>query len=225
MDNVNMKNVGEAASPPKRKVTKDDVDMRKVGEAVPPKKRIGDKVEPLTESLVVTAVPKSTYNNLNPDHAKKDPAVTDKVVLEKEALDGGVITKDDVTMKTVIEADPPSIEVGDKVEPLTELLAVIGDPQSTQNNLSSDCAKKDPAVTDKVVLEKKTLDGGVITKDDVTVKTVIEADPPSIEVGDKVEPLTELLAVIGPQGTSIVRRSPHVSRIPYKSGQLFSHFF
>jgi hypothetical protein len=57
MDNVNMKNVGEAASPPKRKVTKDDVDMRKVGEAVPPKKRIGDKVEPLTESLVVIADP------------------------------------------------------------------------------------------------------------------------------------------------------------------------
>jgi hypothetical protein len=31
--------------------------------------------------------------------------------------------------------------------------------------------------------------------------------------------------VIGPQGTSIVRRSPCVCRIPYKSGQLFSHFF
>jgi len=30
--------------------------------------------------------------------------------------------------------------------------------------------------------------------------------------------------VIGPQGTSIVRRSPRVSRIPYKSGQLFPHF-
>jgi hypothetical protein len=127
-DNVNVKKVGEAAPPPKRKVTKDDVDVRKVGEAAPPQKRIGDKVEPLTESLVVTAVPKSTYNNLNPDHAKKDPAVTDKVVLEKEALDGGVITKDDMTMKTVIEADPPSIEVGDKVEPLTESLVVIADP-------------------------------------------------------------------------------------------------
>ena len=33
------------------------------------------------------------------------------------------------------------------------------------------------------------------------------------------------LILIGPQGTSIVRRSPRVSRIPYKSGQLFSHFF
>jgi hypothetical protein len=32
-------------------------------------------------------------------------------------------------------------------------------------------------------------------------------------------------SVIGPQGTSIVRRSPRVSRIPYKSGRLFSHFF
>ena len=31
--------------------------------------------------------------------------------------------------------------------------------------------------------------------------------------------------LIGPQGTSIVRRSPRVSRIPYKSGQLFSPFF
>ncbi len=31
--------------------------------------------------------------------------------------------------------------------------------------------------------------------------------------------------IIGPQGTSIVRRSPRVSRIPYNSGQLFSHFF
>jgi hypothetical protein len=30
--------------------------------------------------------------------------------------------------------------------------------------------------------------------------------------------------IIGPQGTSIGRRSPRVSRIPYKSGQLFSHF-
>jgi hypothetical protein len=30
--------------------------------------------------------------------------------------------------------------------------------------------------------------------------------------------------IIGPQGTSIVRRSPRVCRIPYKSGQLFSHF-
>jgi hypothetical protein len=29
---------------------------------------------------------------------------------------------------------------------------------------------------------------------------------------------------IGPQGTSIVKRSPRVCRIPYKSGQLFSHF-
>ena len=28
---------------------------------------------------------------------------------------------------------------------------------------------------------------------------------------------------IGPQGTSIVKRSPRVCRIPYKSGQLFSH--
>jgi hypothetical protein len=30
--------------------------------------------------------------------------------------------------------------------------------------------------------------------------------------------------VIGPQGTSIGRRSPRVCRIPYKSGQLFSPF-
>ena len=30
--------------------------------------------------------------------------------------------------------------------------------------------------------------------------------------------------VIGPQGTSIVKRSPRVCRIPYKSGQLFSYF-
>jgi hypothetical protein len=36
-----------------------------------------------------------------------DPAVTEKVVLEKEAVGGGVITKDDATVKTVIEADPP----------------------------------------------------------------------------------------------------------------------
>ena len=33
-----------------------------------------------------------------------------------------------------------------------------------------------------------------------------------------------VLGFIGPQGTSIVRRSPRVCRIPYKSGQLFSHF-
>jgi len=30
--------------------------------------------------------------------------------------------------------------------------------------------------------------------------------------------------IIGPQGTSIGRRSPRVSRIPYKSGHLFSLF-
>jgi hypothetical protein len=125
---------------------------------------------------VVTAVPKSTYNNLNPDHAKKDPAVTDKVVLEKEALDGGVITKDDVTMKTVIEADPPSREVGDKVEPLTESLVVIADPQSTQNNLSSNHAKMDPAVTENVELEKNAVDSGIITKDGANMKTVVDAD-------------------------------------------------
>jgi hypothetical protein len=29
--------------------------------------------------------------------------------------------------------------------------------------------------------------------------------------------------IIGPQGTSIVKRSPRVCRIPYKSGQLFFH--
>ena len=29
--------------------------------------------------------------------------------------------------------------------------------------------------------------------------------------------------MIGPQGTSIVKRSPRVCRIPYKSGQLFSY--
>jgi hypothetical protein len=76
----------------------------------PPQKIIGDKVVPLTESLVVTAEPQSTHNNLNPDHAKMDPAVTEKVELEKEAVDGGIITKDDVNMKTVIDADPPSIK-------------------------------------------------------------------------------------------------------------------
>jgi hypothetical protein len=30
--------------------------------------------------------------------------------------------------------------------------------------------------------------------------------------------------IIEPQGTSIGRRSPRVSRIPYKSGQFFSHY-
>jgi hypothetical protein len=30
--------------------------------------------------------------------------------------------------------------------------------------------------------------------------------------------------IIGPQGTSIGRSSPRVSRIPYKSGQFFPHF-
>ena len=32
------------------------------------------------------------------------------------------------------------------------------------------------------------------------------------------------LRVIGPQGTSVCRRSPHVRRIPYKSGHFFSIF-
>jgi hypothetical protein len=147
------------------------VNVKKVGEAVPPpQKRIGDKVEPLTELLVVTVVPKSTYNNLNPDHAKKDPAVTDKVVLEKEALDGGVITKDGVNMKTVVDADPPSRELGDKVEPLEKSLVVTADPQSTQNNLSSDHAKMDPAVAENVELEKDAVDSGIITKDGLNIK-------------------------------------------------------
>jgi len=150
----------------------------RANELDPPSIEVGDKVEPLTELLVVIADHQSTQNNLSPDHAKMDPAVTEKVVLEKEAVGGGIITKDDVTMKTVIKADPPSIEVDDKVEPLTELLVVIADPQSTQNNLSPDHAKMDPAVTEKVELEKEAVDGGVITKDDATVKTVIEADPP-----------------------------------------------
>jgi hypothetical protein len=192
------------------------VNVKKVGEAVPPpQKRIGDKVEPLTELLVVTVVPKSTYNNLNPDHAKKDPAVTDKVVLEKEALDGGVITKDDVTMKTVIEADPPSREVGDKVEPLTESLVVIADPQSTQNNLSSDHAKIDPAVTENVELKKDAVDSGIITKDGVNMKTVVDADPPSRELGDKVEPLEKSLVVTAdPQSTQNNLSSDHAKMDP-----------
>jgi hypothetical protein len=44
--------------------------------------------------------------------AKEIPDVTEKVEFEKEVVDGGVITKDDVDMKTVVEVDPPSREVG-----------------------------------------------------------------------------------------------------------------
>jgi hypothetical protein len=33
-----------------------------------------------------------------------------------------------------------------------------------------------------------------------------------------------VFGMIGPQGTSMCRRSPGVHRIPYKSGQFFSHF-
>jgi hypothetical protein len=32
------------------------------------------------------------------------------------------------------------------------------------------------------------------------------------------------VSVVGPQVTSMCRRSPHVHRIPYKSGQFFPHF-
>jgi len=76
----------------------------------PPQKIKGDKVVPLTESLVVTAEPQSTHNNLNPDHAKMDPEVTENVELEKDAVDSGIITKDGVIMKTVVDAGPPSRE-------------------------------------------------------------------------------------------------------------------
>jgi hypothetical protein len=179
-------------------------------EADLPSRVVGDNAEPLTESLVVTGEPQSTHNNLNPNHAKMDPAVTENVELEKEAVDSGVIPKDDVNMKTVIEADPPSRVVGDKVEPLTEELVVTAEPQSTHNNLNPDhakivpllLAKEIPAVTEKVEFEKEAVDGGIITKDDVNVKTVVEADLPSREVGDKVEPLAKLLVVTAePQST------------------------
>ena len=69
-------------------------------------------------------------------------------------MDSGIITKDGVNVKTVVDADPPSRELGDKVEPLENSLVVTVGPQSTQNNLSSDHAKKDPAVTENVELEK-----------------------------------------------------------------------
>jgi len=56
--------------------------------------------------------------------------------------------------------------------------------------------------------------------------------PQSVRIGHLMVPTPEIsrpvtipLKLIGPQGTSIVRRSPRVCRIPYKSGQLFSHFF
>jgi hypothetical protein len=53
-------------------------------------------------------------------------------------VDGGIITKDDVDVKIVVEADPPSRDVGDKVEPLTESLGVTAEPLSTHNNLNPD---------------------------------------------------------------------------------------
>jgi multisubunit Na+/H+ antiporter MnhC subunit len=192
-------------------IIKDDVDVKTVVEADPPSREVGDKVEPLAKSLVVTAVPISTHNNLNPDHAKMDPlllakeipAVTEKVDFEKEALDGGIITKDDMDVKTVVEAEPPSKEVGDKVEPLAKSLVVTAVPLSTHNDLNPDHAKMDqlllakeiPAVTEKVDFEKEAVDSVIITKDDVAVKTVVEADPPSREVGDKVELLAKSLVV------------------------------
>jgi hypothetical protein len=69
-------------------------------------------------------------------------------------VDSGIITKDGVNVKTVVDADPPSRELGDKVELLEKSLVVTADPQSTRNNLSSDHAKMDPAVTENVKLEK-----------------------------------------------------------------------
>jgi hypothetical protein len=120
-------------------------------EADLPSRVVGDNAEPLTESLVVTGEPQSTHNNLNPNHAKMDPAVTENVELEKEAVDSGVIPKDDVNMKTVIEADPPSRVVGDKVEPLTEELVVTAEPQSTHNNLNPDHAKIVPLLLAKEI--------------------------------------------------------------------------
>jgi hypothetical protein len=105
-----------------------------------------------------------------------DPAVTENVESEKEAVDSGIITKDGVNVKTVVDADPPSRESGDKVEPLEKSLVVIADPQSTQNNLSSNHAKMDPAVTENVELEKNAVDSGIITKDGANMKTVVDAD-------------------------------------------------
>jgi hypothetical protein len=106
--------------------------------------------------------------------AKEIPDVTEKVEFEKEAVDSGIITKDDVDMKTVIEADPPSREVGDKVEPITKSLVVTVEPLSTHNNLNPNHAKMDPlllakeipAVTEKVEFLKEAVDSGIITKDD-----------------------------------------------------------
>jgi hypothetical protein len=45
-----------------------------------------------------------------------------------------------------------------------------------------------------------------------------------INTSDELQHRFIFETLIGPQGTSIVRRSPRVSRIPYKSGQLFSPF-
>jgi hypothetical protein len=59
-------------------------------------------------------------------------------------VDSGIITKDGVNVKTVVDAEPPSRELGDKVEPLENLLVVTAEPQSTHNNLNPNHAKIEP---------------------------------------------------------------------------------
>jgi hypothetical protein len=76
-------------------------------------RELGDKVELLEKSLVVTAEPQSTHNNLNPDHAKIEPlllesdipANTSEAQLETSIVDNG-------NVKTELEVEPHPVILG-----------------------------------------------------------------------------------------------------------------
>jgi hypothetical protein len=61
------------------------------------------------------------------------------------------VTKDDVDVKRVGEAVPPPKKVGDKVEPLTELIVATVEPLSNHNNLNPDHAKMGPLLLESEI--------------------------------------------------------------------------
>ena len=137
-------------------IVKDDVDMKRVGEADPPSREVGDKVEPLTEAIVVIAEPLSNHNDVSPDHAKVDsfllesniPANSLEAQLETSIVDIGVPAKADVGIKTKSEVESPSINIGDANEPQTE--SIVEEALPPRNVLKSKGKKGKSKVKDKM---------------------------------------------------------------------------
>jgi hypothetical protein len=130
--------------------------MKRVGEADPPSREVGDKVEPLTEAIVVIAEPLSNHNDVSPDHAKVDsfllesniPANSLEAQLETSIVDIGVPAKADVGIKTKSEVESPSINIGDANEPQTE--SIVEEALPPRNVLKSKGKKGKSKVKDKM---------------------------------------------------------------------------